>query len=216
MLSGGRAECGLGAGWFSAEQAAYGYPVNSNRVRLDTLEDALQVLPLLWGPGAKSFTGKVLAVPEAMAYPRPVQDPVPILVGGGGERRTLALAARHADACNVMGDPATVAHKIEVLHRHCEAADRDPSTITVTTLNPVIHAAGGRDLARLVEALRPANRSADAFAAAGNAATTDEHVERFGVLADLGVGRVCVALTGNDGPERVEQFGEVITAFSRM
>ncbi|MDH3294024.1 MAG: LLM class flavin-dependent oxidoreductase, partial [Acidimicrobiia bacterium] len=116
VLSGGRAECGLGAGWFDAEQAAYGYPVNSNRRRLDTLEDVLQALPLLWGPGAKSFTGKVLSIPEALAYPRPVQDPVPILVGGGGEKRTLWLAAAYADACNVIGtEPAVVAHKIEVV-----------------------------------------------------------------------------------------------------
>ncbi len=213
VLSGGRAECGIGAGWFDAEQAAFGYPVNSNRVRLDTLEDALQALPVLWGPGSKSFSGKVLSIPEALAYPRPIQDPVPILVGGGGEQRTLKLAARYGSACNVMGDPATVAHKIDVLHRHCAAVGRDPDEITITTLNPIIHASSGRELDLAIERLRPRNRSAEAFAAAGNAATTDEHVARFEQLRALGVGRICVALTGA-GPSGIEAFASVIDAFA--
>ncbi len=219
VLSGGRAECGLGAGWFNAEQAAYGYEVNPNGVRLDTLEDAVQALPLLWGPGAKSFTGKVLSIPEAMAYPRPIQDPIPILVGGGGEKRTLQIAARYADACNFLcnspaDDEQLLTRKIAALAAHCEAADRSLDQVAVTTLNPLIHAAGGRELNDLIEALRPANVSAEAFAAGTNAATTDEHVDRFGRQAELGVSRVCVSLTGNDGAERVEQFRPVIAAFS--
>ena len=214
VLSGGRAECGIGAGWFSAEQAAYGYPVNSNRVRLDTLEDALQALPILWGPGAKSFDGAVLSIPEAMAYPRPVQDPVPILVGGGGEKRTLRLAARYGHACNIMGrDLDTVAHKIEVVRQHCTDLGRDPDDLTITTLNPLIHALSGRELDELIESLRPANQPAEAFAAATQAATTDEHIARFEQVSALGVDRVCVSLLGNTGPERIEAFAEVIEAF---
>lgn len=215
VLSGGRAECGLGAGWFSAEQAAYGYPVNSNRVRLDTLEDALQALPILWGPGARAFEGKVVAIPEAMAYPRPVQDPVPILVGGGGERRTLRLAARYAQACNIMGqDPAVVAHKIDVVRQHCIDVGREPDDLVITTLNPLIHAVSGRDLANLIERLRPPSQAAEVYAGANQAATTDEHVARFRRLAELGVDRVCVSLVGNTGPDRIETFATVIDAFA--
>jgi F420-dependent oxidoreductase-like protein len=215
VLSNGRAECGLGAGWFDAEQAAYGYPVNTDRVRLDTLADALQALPVLWGPGAKSFKGDVVSIPEAMGYPRPVQDPVPILVGGGGERRTLRLAAQYADACNIIGtDPATVAHKISVLHRHCDDVGRPRDDVLVTTLNPILHAATGRDLADAVEAIRPRNRSAESVAAAVSAATTDEHVARFAHLAKVGVDRCCVALTGSRSGADVEAFGPVIAAFA--
>ncbi len=214
VLSGGRAECGLGAGWFSAELAAYGYPVNPDRVRLDALEDALQALPVLWGPGSKSYEGRTLSIPEAMAYPRPVQDPVPILVGGGGERRTLRLAAQHADACNVFGtDPHVVAHKIAVVRGHCTDIDRDPDSLTVTTLNPLIHATSGRELDETIEAMRPANQSADAFAAANHAATTAEHVDRFGRLHEIGVDRICVALVDMTGPEAVERFSAVIDQF---
>jgi F420-dependent oxidoreductase-like protein len=211
VLSGGRAECGLGAGWFAAERAAFGYPVNADRVRLDTLEDAVQALPILWGPGAKSFEGRVLSIPEAMAYPRPVQDPIPILVGGGGERRTLRIAARLAQACNVLGtDPETVAHKIDVARRHCADVGRDPETLVVTTLNPLLHAPSGRELHALIETLRPANQSSESFAAANHAGTTEEHVARFRQLSELGVDRVCVSLTANQGPARVEAFGSVI------
>ncbi len=214
VLSGGRAECGLGAGWFSAEQAAFGYPVNPHRRRLDALEDALHALPILWGPGSKSFDGKTLSIPEAMAYPRPVQDPVPILVGGGGERRTLRLAAQHAQACNVVGtDPDVVAHKISVVRNHCADLGRDPASLTVTTLNPILHATTGRELAAKIEAMRPANRPAEAFAAAANAATTDEHENRFRRLHGLGVDRICVALAGMTGPETVEEFGTVLDRF---
>ncbi len=215
VLSGGRVECGLGAGWFSDEQAAYGYPVNPNRIRLDTLEEAVQALPVLWGPGSKSFVGDHVKIPEALAYPRPLQDPVPILVGGGGEQRTLRIAARFAHACNLAAsDPQVVARKVNVVRQHCLDTDRDPDDLVITTLNPLIHARSGRELDALVESMRPANRPADNFAAANQAATTDEHVVRFRHLAELGVGRACVALTGNTGPERIEAFADVIKAFT--
>lgn len=213
VLSGGRVDCGLGAGWFDAEQAAFGYPVNSNRVRLDTLEEALQALPILWGPGSKSFEGERVRIPEALAYPRPLQDPVPIIVGGGGERRTLRLAARYATAANVQGDPETVAAKTEVLRRHCDEVDRDPDEVVMTVLSPLVHARTGAELAELVERLRPRNRSAEAYAAANRAGTTDDQARWFQSMAEAGASRASVALTGNDGPERVTAFAEVIDRF---
>lgn len=213
VLSGGRVDCGLGAGWFDAEQAAYGYPVNPDRVRLDTLEEALQALPVLWGPGSKSFEGRHVSIPEALAYPRPLQDPVPILVGGGGERRTLKLAARHATAANVQGDPTTVAHKVDVLRQHCIDASRDPDEVAMTVLSPLVHAGTGAELSELVETLRPRNRSAEAFAAANRAGTTDDQVAWFRAMADAGASRASVALTGNTGPDRVREFGAVIDHF---
>ena len=104
MLSGGRAVCGLGLAWFAAEHRAYGWEFPPVGDRYALLEDALRLLPLLWGPGGPPFDGRVLDVPEALCYPRPLQEHVPIMVGGGGERRTLRLAARYADAANVFGD----------------------------------------------------------------------------------------------------------------
>ncbi len=218
VLSSGRVECGLGAGWFDAEQAAYGYPVNTNTTRLDTLEEALQALPILWGPGSKSFSGSHVSIPEALAYPRPFQDPVPILVGGGGEQRTLQLAARYAKAANVMADQLgrseTVSHKISVLDHHCREAGRDPGEVAMTVLAPVVHASTGRALTERIEGLRPRNRSAESFARTNRAGTTDEHAAWFRSLAEVGVSRACVALTGSTGPDDVEAFGPVIDRLS--
>ncbi len=115
VLSGGRAICGIGAGLVRGEHAAYGWDFPPVGDRYALLEDALELLPLLWGPGAPPYRGRVISVPEAMCYPRPLQERVPILVGGSGERRTLRLVARYADACNLFGDADVVRRKVAVL-----------------------------------------------------------------------------------------------------
>ena len=161
-------------------------------------------------PARSRFEGKVITITEALAYPRSIQDPIPILVGGGGEKRTLKMVANYGHASNLMGDADTIRHKIEVLRRHCVDADRDPAEITITTLEPTLHATSGAELAALIERLRPQNQSAEAFAASANAGTTRDQIDRFRRLADLGVGRAVVAFNGNDGPERVAAFREVI------
>ncbi len=126
VLSGGRAVCGLGLAWHHDEHAAYGWEFPSTVDRYALLEDALRLLPLLWGAGSPAYEGGRVSVPEAMCYPRPLQAHVPVVVGGGGERRTLRLAARYADAANVMGDKEIVARKAAVLRAHCEAEGRAP------------------------------------------------------------------------------------------
>ena len=126
VLSGGRARCGLGAAWFEHEHKLYGWDFPPLAERYARLEDALELLPLMWGSGSPRFEGRTITVEEATCYPRPLQEHVPILVGGSGERRTLRLVARHADACNLFGDPEIVRHKVGVLHEHCAAEGRDP------------------------------------------------------------------------------------------
>ena len=79
----------------------------------------------LWAPGTKAYDGQLVQLPETTSYPDPLGQ-IPIIVGGGGERRTLRIAARLADGCNVRSDDATLTHKIEVLHRHCREVGRDP------------------------------------------------------------------------------------------
>ncbi|MBW3605877.1 MAG: LLM class flavin-dependent oxidoreductase [Actinobacteria bacterium] len=98
VLSGGRAACGVGVGWFAREHAAYGWELPPVGERFALLEDALRLLPMMWGPGTPSFEGPALGRREAICYPRPISERVPILVGGGGEQRTLRLVAQYADA----------------------------------------------------------------------------------------------------------------------
>jgi F420-dependent oxidoreductase-like protein len=195
VLSGGRALCGIGAGWFEREHRLYGSGLPPLAERFARLEDALELLPLMWGPGSPGFEGRTISVSEAICYPRPLQERIPILVGGSGERRTLRLVARHADACNLFGDAARVRHKLDVLHRHCAAEGRDPAAITVT------HLAAARVVA-----------AGEAREGPG-AGTVEEHVGRYRELAEAGVQTAIVALGDAAGPESVSRFAEVITAF---
>jgi F420-dependent oxidoreductase-like protein len=195
VVSDGRALCGIGAGWFEREHKLYGWPFPPLRERYALLEDALELLPLMWGPGSPRFEGRTTTVAEATCYPRPLQERIPILVGGSGERRTLRLVARHADACNLFGDPATVRRKLAVLREHCAAEGRDPAAIAVTHLAS----------ARVVAAGEPREGQ--------GAATVEEHVGRYRELAEAGVRTAIVGLSDARGPQSVTRFADVLAAF---
>jgi F420-dependent oxidoreductase-like protein len=214
VLSGGRAWCGLGAGWYDREHRAYGWRFPPVRERYELLEDALRLLPVMWGPGTPRFEGRTITVEEAACYPRPIQDRIPIVVGGSGERRTLALVARYADGCNLFGDPATVRRKVDVLHRHCAAADRDPTAVAVTHLSTALAGSDRAALDALVERLRPNRASVESFMAAVNGATVADHIGRFRALADAGVGTAIVSLPDVADPDSLDRFAPVIAAFS--
>jgi len=162
--------------------------------RYQLLEDALEALPLLWGKGAPAFTGRQMVIPEAIGYPRPVQECIPVLVGGGGERRTLRLAARYADAINVMGDADTLARKVEVLLGHCRDLDRDPAEITVTALAPTLMGGDRSEVRAFVDRLRPPRLAADRFAASVHAGTPADQLDRFRAFAANGADEVIVSL----------------------
>ena len=139
VISGGRAILGIGAAWNDDEHAGYGFEFPAVGERMDRLDEALAVCRAMFTEEAPSFSGRYYSIDAALNVPRPIRpDGIPILVGGSGERRTLELVARHADACNLFGDVATIRHKLEVLDRHCEAEGRDPSTITRTRLGGLV------------------------------------------------------------------------------
>jgi F420-dependent oxidoreductase-like protein len=210
VLSGGRAVCGLGLAWFQAEHAAYGWEFPPAGERYALLEDALQLLPLLWGPGSPRFEGRRISVPEAACYPRPLQAHVPLIVGGGGERRTLRLAARYADAANVLGDLDTVRHKAAVLRRHAAEAGRE---VDLTHLTTALVGADDRQVAELVDRLRPRRQDAAAFAGAVHAGTVADQIGRFRELAEAGVREVMVRLPDLTDPTPLERMAKVIAAF---
>ena len=213
VLSEGRAVCGLGLAWFGAEHTAYGWSFPPVPDRYDLLEDALQLLPLLWGKGSPAFRGKVLNVPEAMCYPRPLQERVPILLGGGGERRTLRLAAQYADASNVFGNPATVRHKATVLRAHCVDVDRDPAEVALTHLSTALVGTDDTHVRELVERLRPRRQDPAGYASAVNAGTVDDHIGRCRALAEAGASEVMVRLPDLVDAEPVARMGPIIAAF---
>lgn len=214
VLSGGRAICGIGAGWFEKEQLAYGYEFPGAGARLDLLEDALQALPLLWAPGSPSFTGKVISIPEALCYPRPLQEHIPILVAGGGERRTLRLVARFADATNLIGDVDTIRHKLEVLDGHCRDVGRDRSEIEVTVLAPTLHASTAAALDERLDELASSSLTREEFATRIGAGTTNDQIGRFRALAEAGVDTAVLSVPRLRGPEDVDALAPLVEAFS--
>ena len=129
-LSGGRLELGLGAGHYVGEHEAFGIPFPEIGARMDMLEETCQVLRALWGPGPADFCGRHYRLEGAACYPKPVQPRLPIMIGGRGERRTLRIAAEHADHWNILGaDLDGFAAKRGVLERHCAALERDPREV---------------------------------------------------------------------------------------
>jgi F420-dependent oxidoreductase-like protein len=136
VLSGGRAQLGLGAAWYEREHKGLGVPFPPISERFERLEEALQICHQMWSDDDGPYEGTHYQLAETICSPRPIQQPAPkILVGGSGERKTLKLVARYADACNLFApDPATVAHKLDVLARHCETEGRDPAAIATTIL----------------------------------------------------------------------------------
>jgi alkanesulfonate monooxygenase SsuD/methylene tetrahydromethanopterin reductase-like flavin-dependent oxidoreductase (luciferase family)/predicted kinase len=212
VLSGGRAFLGLGAGWWDREHAAFGLPFPPARQRLDDLEAAIETIRALWSPGTNAHDGARVTLPETTCYPRP-RSAVPIIIGGGGERRTLAIAARLADGCNVPSDEAVLARKIAVLHEHCAAAGRDPADVEITVLDlPVV----GRDRDEVwafVERLR-GRTAAATFARTHHAGTYAEQRERYARLAEQGVGTVFVSPPHLATPEDVLALAAMIGEFS--
>lgn len=206
VLSGGRAVCGVGLGWFEAEHKAYGWEFPPVSERYAVLEDALQLLPAMWGAGNKPFRGKVLDVPDTTCYPRPLQERVPLLVGGSGPR-TLRLAARYADAANVFGGADKVREKAAYLR----SQERQ---IELTHLSTTLIGRDRREVDALVNQLRPRNQDPAKYAAAVNAGTVADQVTRFRELAEAGVAEVMFSLPDlDDDLSPLDAAGEVIAAF---
>jgi F420-dependent oxidoreductase-like protein len=132
-VSNGRLVLGLGAGWQLNEHRAYGIDLFDTRTRLDRFEEACAVVRSLVDNQRTTFEGKHYQVFEAPCQPAPVQAQLPLLVGGGGEKRTLRIAAQYAQEWNVWGTPELVVQKSDVLARHCGDLDRDPATILHST-----------------------------------------------------------------------------------
>ncbi len=210
VLSGGRAVCGLGIGWDAEEHAAYGIDFPGVGTRYSILEETLQMLPLLWGKGSPEFHGEHIESDGLVCYPRPVQDPIPILVGGSGEKRTLRLVARYAGACNVFGDPDRVAHKATVLARHCEEIERDPTKIEVTHLTNALAAADRKDLRDRVGRLRDRNTTAESYMERNRAGTVDDLTELFSAYASAGARHSIVAIPDVVAEGSIEGFAGVI------
>ncbi len=197
VLSGGRFVMGMGAGWNEAEHKAYGIPFPPLKERFDRLEESINVHRALWTSNDARVDGRYYSVAGANCLPQPAAGRPPLLIGGGGEKRTLRLVARYADEWNSVNvDLETYRRKTEVLERHCEAEGRDPATIRRSMM---VFAVVGPDEASLHAGARrimsmrgmPADADPRAFMetlrARGIAGTTGQVVEQLGRLAEEGL-----------------------------
>jgi len=189
VLSGGRAWLGIGAAWNAEESRALAFPFPPLGERFELLEETLQIAHgMLSGDRGTegAFQGRhyraerLLNSPQSLSRPR-----IPIMVGGGGERKTLRLVAQYADACNVFGRPEAIARKYAILDDHCAAIGRNPAEIERSTLQDVRLTLDG----------------------AGGTETPDQVVNWFGELADAGAQHVIVDLKRAHEPDRLDLFG---------
>lgn len=156
VLSGGRAVLGIGAAWFEREHRGLGVPYPDLSERFERLEETLQIAKQMWSGEVKPFAGKHYQLEETLCVPQPLAKPHPrILIGGGGERKTLRLVAKYADACNLFDYAGVdaIASKLEVLRRHCDDVGRPYEEIERTSLSTLVAASGAADAIAKLEAL---------------------------------------------------------------
>jgi alkanesulfonate monooxygenase SsuD/methylene tetrahydromethanopterin reductase-like flavin-dependent oxidoreductase (luciferase family)/predicted kinase len=208
-LSGGRAFLGVGAGWWEREHLAYGVPFPPARERLDLLETTIETCRAMWAPGTEPFVGERIALPETTSYPRPVHD-IPVVVGGNGERRTLDIAARLGDACNLPSDVELMTRKLTVLDRHLASAGRTRDDVAVTVLDLPVIGRDRDDAWSQVERLRGRTPAAT-FARRTHAGTVETHRERYAELHRLGVSTVFVGVRGLDRPDDVRALAGLMS-----
>ena len=194
VLSGGRAWLGIGAAWNEQESRGLGFPFPALGERFEMLEETLAIAHGMWSGehgSEEAFEGRQFQAERLLNSPQSLSRPrVPILVGGGGEKKTLRLVARYADACNVFGTPEAIAHKYAVLAEHCAAIGRDPDEIERSTLQQVALGDG----------------------TAGTSSPT-QLIDRFGDLADAGAQHIIFGVRDVAGPAILEQLGrEVLPA----
>lgn len=189
-MSSGRVEFGLGTGWFEQEHRAYGIPFPPRRFTM--LEEQLAIITGLWQTPVGetfSFQGEHYTLTDSPALPKPVQDRIPVIVGGNGPRRTPAIAARFATEFNIGFQPEkVVAERIAVVRAACEAIDRDPASLKFSVAMTIFAGRTDAEIARRVEAVgRPA---ADIDDVANIVGSADAIAERVARLRELGVDRV--------------------------
>jgi len=212
VMSSGRVELGIGAGWFEKEHRAWGIPFPATKERFDRLEEQLTILTGIWAtpPGQDfSFSGSYYSLQGSPALPRPLQHPrPPLIIGGRGTRRTPALAARFADELNVpFADPDEAGLVFEALDAAAERADRDPAQIV---LSVVLTCCCGSDNAEIAKRCAPAGIDASKGRSGALVGSPSDVVDQLSSYADLGVSRVYLQMLDLDDLDHIELIAEEV------
>lgn len=190
VISGGRLEWGIGAGWYENEYRAYGYDFPSPKDRIGMLREAVEIVRSMWTQPETTYDGAHYRVHRAQCDPKPLQQPhPPIMIGGGGEQLTLRVVARHADCSNFGGNPDEWAHKRSVLQRHCEAVGRDEDEIR-KTWSPELFVRETEAELDAAGSLSMRNEPVDSWKAGNLVGTPEQVAEKVQRYRDLGCGGI--------------------------
>src|ERR671925_1608914 len=211
VLSKGRLLMGIGAAWNQEESLAYGIPFPPNKERLLRLEEAIQIIRKMWTEEpAANFNGKYYQIRNAYCNPKPLQKPSPpIMVGGTGERQTLKIVAKYADACNLFGSLETVKRKLSVLREHCKSVGRDYDSILKTKLGFVIidkDRAMGEKRVQQISKVMPEDQVRE-FVIYG---TPEDVLKQIELLEEAGIQYFIADLEPDKEPEALETFADSI------
>jgi F420-dependent oxidoreductase-like protein len=191
VLSGGRLEVGIGAGWYEHEYRGYGYEFPKPSVRIGMLHEAVQILRSMWTEDTTQFDGRYYQLDGAICRPHPKQDPHPPLwIAGGGEQLTLRVVARYGDYANFFGDPETFARKKEALRGHCSDVGRDPDEIRLTAnVDCLIGETEAHAAEKLASWDKPGSQSKEAWQAAPQVlyGTAEQVAEQVEAIRDQGI-----------------------------
>ena len=186
IISQGRAVLGIGAAWHDVEHEALGFDFPPVRERMDRLEEAVQICRAMFTKDGATFEGKHYRIKNARNLPRPIQQGGPkIMIGGGGEKRTLKLVAQYADMCNIVGDVDTIRHKIDVIARHCKDVGREATDIKITRMATLMITNSAEETASARDFVSSA-AGADALAAF-HIGEEGEVLDQIAEVADAGV-----------------------------
>lgn len=210
VLSKGRLFMGIGAAWNDEESAAYSIPFPSTAERFQRLEEAVQIIDKMWTEDRANFDGQFYKIHDAYCNPKPIQKPrPPILIGGSGERKTLKLVAKYADACNVFGSPETVKRKLSILRDHCKAVGRDYDSIIKTKLGAVAIDKDSETLKqRVAKNFKMPEEMLGEFMMIGTPEQIHGKIEAFG---DVGVNQMIVSFEPQRELESLKLFGSEVT-----
>jgi F420-dependent oxidoreductase-like protein len=211
VLSKGRLFMGIGAAWNQEESLAYGIPFFPNRERLLRLEEAIQIIRKMWTEEpVVTFSGKYYQVNNAYCNPKPIQKPSPpIMVGGSGERQTLKIIAKYADACNLFGSAETIKRKLNVLKEHCKNVGRDYDSILKTKLGFIVIDNDREMVQKRVQQISKVmpEEQVGEFAIYG---TPEDVLKQIELLEEVGIHYLIVDLEPNRELEALEIFGDSI------
>jgi len=202
QISEGRFWLGLGAGWFQEEARSYGYVFQNNRTRLAMLEEAVQIVDMAWTKENPTFRGKFYTIENFILLPKPVQKPrPPILIGGEGERITLKLVAKYADACNLFAGEEDLRHKLDVLKEHCRSLGRDYSKILKTKLASVMFAESKDEAMKKIEPFKPSWLDMKSYSNGFLLGSPSEITDQVNDLKEMGIDYLIVNFRGKYDPK---------------